>query len=145
VPQDVAVERRISAPRERVAALATDPSNDTTWIGGIKRVKVLTEGEIAVGTQVERTASFMGRSFDYVLEIEDLRPGRRVAMRSLKAPFPMTVVYEFEDAEDGTLARIRVDGEPGRLYAVAGPLMDAAVRRNLRRDLERLEQLVAVP
>ena len=143
--QDVAVERVISAPRERVAAFATDPSNDTAWIGGIRRVKVLTEGEIAVGTQVERTASFMGRSFDYVLEIDDLQLGRRVAMRSVRAPFPMTVVYEFEDVEDGTLARIRVGGEPGRLYAVAAPLMDAAVRRNLRGDLERLEKLVAGP
>jgi len=139
---DVVAEREIPAPRDRVAAFASDPANDTAWIGGIKRVKVLTEGEIGVGTRVERTASFMGRSFDYVLEVEDYEPGRRLAMRSVKAPFPMTVAYEFEDAGERTLARVRVGGNPGRVYSIAGPLMDAAVRRNLAADLKRLAGLV---
>ncbi len=142
---DVAVEIEVARPRADVARYATDWRNDTEWIGALAEARLVTEPPFGVGSQVARTARFLGRRIEYVNEVVEYEPERRLVMRSVKAPFPMTVVYEFEDAEDGTLARIRVDGEPGRLYAVAGPLMDAAVRRNLRRDLERLEQLVAVP
>ena len=61
-------------------------------------------------------------------------------MRSIKSPFPMRVTYEFEAANGDTLARIRVAGEPGRMYRVSGPFMRAMVRRNLRRDLRNLER-----
>jgi len=141
---EVTRERSIAAPREAVAAYATDPSNDPDWIGGIKRVRVLTDGPIAIGTRVERTAGFMGRSFDYVLEIAELDPACRIEMRSVSGPFPMDVTYEFEDAApEGTLARIKVAGEPGRLYRLTGPLMSAAVGRNLGKDLRELERRVA--
>ena len=133
-------EYRIAVPREAVAAYAMDPLNDPDWIGGIKRVRVLTDGPIGVGTRVERTAGFMGRTFDYVLEVAALDPGRRVEMKSVSGPFPMDVTYEFEDRGGDTLARISVAGDPGRLYRVTGPLMAAAVGRNLAKDLRALER-----
>ena len=54
-------------------------------------------------------------------------------MRSVKAPFPLRVTYEFEDAPGGgSLARIRTGGETGRYYALAGrccPRWSSAVSR----------------
>jgi hypothetical protein len=135
---EVTRERRIPAPRDAVAAYATDPAHDPDWIGGITRVRVLTEGPFGVGTRLERTAGFLGRSFDYTLEVGEHDPGRLVAMRSVAGPFPMAVRYEFEDAAGGTLVRIRVSGEAGRYYRIAEPLVAAGVRRNLGRDLRRL-------
>lgn len=140
---EVSRERVIPRPRDVVSAYATDPSNDPDWIGGIKRVRVLTDGEIGVGTQVERTAGFMGRRFDYVLEIASLDPARRIEMKSVRGPFPMDVTYAFEDHGDDTLARITVAGDPGRFYRLTGPLMSRAVGRNLDRDLAELERRVA--
>jgi hypothetical protein len=67
----------------------------------------------------------------------------RLAMRSVKAPFPMTVVYEFEEAAEGaTLARIHAGGEARGFYSVAGPLLNQMVRRGIRRDLEALRDLM---
>jgi hypothetical protein len=103
---------------------------------------VLTDGPIGVGTRVERAAGFLGRSFEYVLEVTEFEPGRRIIMRSIEAPFPMTVRYEFEDHGGETTARVGVSGDPGRMYSLTGPLMAAAVRRNLGRDLRRLEERV---
>ena len=49
---------------------------------------------------------------EYVNEVVEWDGDRRFAMKSVKAPFPMTVVYEFEDADgDGTLMRIRAGGD----------------------------------
>lgn len=142
MPLETSQERLIPAARQAVAAYATDPANEPDWIGGVKRARALTDGPVGVGTRVERTAGFLGRSFDYVLEVTEHDPGRRLVMESVAGPFPMTVRYEFADAGDATLARISVAGEPGRLYRLTGPLMTLAVRRNLGKDLARLEQRV---
>jgi hypothetical protein len=140
---DVTVEQPIAAPREAVAAFAMDPANDRRWIGALTEVRTLTDGPVGPGTRVQRTASFLGRRIEYVNEITELEPGRRLAMRSVKAPFPLQVAYEFEDTPGGgTLARIRTGGETGRYYAFAGPLLATMVRRGVARDLRALTGLM---
>jgi hypothetical protein len=138
---DVTVEQPIARPREEVAGFAMDPRNDRRWIGALSEVRTLTDGPVRRGTQVQRVARFLGRRIEYVNEITELEPGRRLAMRSVKAPFPLRVTYEFEDAPGGgSLARIRTGGETGRYYALAGPLLSAMVKRGVARDLRALKQ-----
>jgi Polyketide cyclase / dehydrase and lipid transport len=138
---DVTVEQRIARDRETVARFAMDPANDTRWIGALRSVRVLTDGPVGPGTQVERVAGFLGRRIEYVNEITALEPGRRLAMRSVRAPFPMAVEYAFEDAGDGaTLARICAGGDTGRYYALAGPMLSLMVRRGIARDLKALKR-----
>jgi uncharacterized protein YndB with AHSA1/START domain len=139
---DVTVETTIDLPREEVAAYATDPANDTSWILALTSACSLTDGPVGTGTRVERIASFLGRRIEYVNEVTELEPGTRLAMRSVKAPFPMEVVYEFEDAEGGTLMRIHNRGEAGGFYKLAGPVLSAAVRRGVARDLAELKRLL---
>lgn len=138
---DVPVTTVIARPREAVASFAMDPTNDTRWIGGIKKVDWLTEPPLRVGSRIQRLAKFLGRSIDYVLEVADLTPGREVVMKSVKAPFPMTVTYSFRDAPGGTEAGVRVQGGSGIVFALAGPLMASQVRRSLRGDLRRLKAI----
>jgi hypothetical protein len=138
---DVTVEQPIARSREEVAGFAMDPRNDRRWIGALSEVRTLTDGPVRRGTQVQRVARFLGRRIEYVNEITELEPGRRLAMRSVKAPFPLRVTYEFEDAPGGgSLARIRTGGETGRYYALAGPLLSAMVKRGVARDLRALKQ-----
>lgn len=147
---DVTVEQRIERSRDDVARFAMDPANDTRWILALDSARVLPggaggdgAGEVGVGTRVERLANFLGRRIEYVNEIEEYDPPRRLAMRSVKAPFPMTVVYEFEEAgERATLARIRAGGDTRGFYSVAGPLLNLMVKRGISRDLEALKDLM---
>ena len=113
---DVTAEIEIARPRERVAAFATDPANDTRWILALDSARKLDDGPVGPGTRVERIASFLGRKIEYVNEVVAFEAGRRLEMRSVKAPFPMTVVYEFEDAGGGTRMRIRTGGDAGGFY-----------------------------
>lgn len=137
---DVTVERRIARPPGDVAAFAMDPTNDTRWIGALTSVRQLTDGPVGPGTRVERVAAFLGRRMRYVNEIDALEPGRRLSMHSVEAPFPLTVVYEFDPADGGTLARIRTTGDAGRYYRLAGPLLSAMVKRGVSRDLKALQR-----
>ena len=139
---DVTAETTIGAGRDRVAAYAMDPRNDPIWIGGLKQVEVLTEGPIEKGSTVQRIASFMGKRIEYVMEIVELEPGRRLGMHAIRSPFLMDVTYTFEDAGAGTQVRIRVEGDPGGAYRIAGPLLPAMVRRPVAGDLKRLKRIM---
>jgi hypothetical protein len=135
----VSVETVIARPRADVAAYAMDPANDRSWIGALTGVTVLSPGPMGVGTRVERVAQFLGRRMEYVNEVVEYEPPALLAMRSVKAPFPMTVRYEFEDAGAGTRVRIRTEGDASGFYRLAGPLLSAAVRRSIASDLGRLK------
>jgi uncharacterized membrane protein len=136
---DVTVETVIARPRDEVARYTTDWRNDPSWIRAINGVRLVTEAPLRVGSQVERSATFLGRRIEYVNEVAELEPERRLAMRSVKAPFPMTVVYEFEDADGGTRVRIRAQGDATGFYRLAGPLLGKTVERAIAGDLARLK------
>ena len=139
---DVTVQRTIDRPREAVARFAMDPANDTRWITALRSVRKLTDGPVGPGTRVERVASFLGKRMEYVNEVVTHEPGARLVMRSVKAPFAMTITYEFEDAPTGTVARIRAEGDATGFYRLAGPLLSAATRRSIEKDLETLKELL---
>ena len=139
---DVTVEREIARERPTVAGFVMDPANDTRWIKALDSVRTLGDGPVGPGTRVERIASFLGRRIEYVNEIVELVPGERLVMRSVKAPFPMEVRYELDEAGDGTRMRIRATGDASGFYRVAGPLLGAAVRRGIERDLDELKKVL---
>jgi hypothetical protein len=139
---DVTADAEIQASSESVARYASDPLNDPEWIGGIEEARWLTEPPLRVGSRVERIARFMGRRIEYVLEVTELDRGRRVAMRSVRAPFPIEVTYAFKDAGEGRCrASIQIGGEAGGAYRLAGPLLGPMVRRSISRDLRNLKRL----
>jgi carbon monoxide dehydrogenase subunit G len=139
---DVTAQTEIARPPDEVAGFAMEAENDTRWIGGISKVRRLTPGPTAVGTRVERIAHFLGKKIEYVMEVAELEPNRRIVLRSIKAPFPMTVTYAFEGAPGGTRASVRVEGEPAGFYKLAGGLMGPAVRKNITADVQRLKEIL---
>jgi uncharacterized membrane protein len=142
MPVDVTATATIDRPHQEVVAYLRDPANDTSWIGGLRSARLLTPGPVAVGSQVERVASFLGRRVDYVNEITELT-GERLAMRSVRAPFPMRVTYGHRAAtDDVTEVSVRVEGDAGRFYALLAPVLGVAVRRSITRDLRNLKRVL---
>jgi hypothetical protein len=139
VSVDVSVEQLIGRPQAEVAAYAMNPANDRDWIGALTEVEVIGDGPVGQGTRVRRVARFLGKDMQYVNEIVEFEPPERLLMKSVQAPFPMTVTYEFEPEEAGTRMRIRTGGDASGFYRVAAPIMSAAVRRGVRSDLKRLK------
>jgi hypothetical protein len=114
-----------------------DPQNDLAWTGGITSSTAAKPGPLVPGSTVERTAKFLGRKFTYGYVVTQHQPDRMVEMKVDK-PFPMTVRYELEDAECGTLVAIHAQGTPGRFFGWATPIMARMVRKNIADDLARL-------
>jgi Polyketide cyclase / dehydrase and lipid transport len=138
---DTTAVTRVGRPRQEVAAYLTDPANDPGWIGGLRSARLVTPPPVGVGSQVERVARFLGRRVEYVNEITELG-ATRLAMRSVRSPFPMQVTYGFEDAGGGTEVSVRVQGDARRMYRLADPVLARLVRRSVRRDLRNLKRVL---
>jgi hypothetical protein len=83
---DVAVERVIPLPPERVAAYTMDWRHDAEWTQGIRTAKLMRqrdEGGSGVGAEVTRTAYSLGKRIDYVLRVAAPDPPRLLGMVSV--------------------------------------------------------------
>jgi uncharacterized protein YndB with AHSA1/START domain len=139
---DVRATINIARPPEAVAAYEFDPANDPTWIGGVRTAEKLTDGPIRAGARVRRVGAFLGRPIEWVMDVVELVPARRLAMHAVRSPFPMDVTYELSPSGGATIATIRIEGEARGIYGVLGPLTPALVRRSVESDLRRLKRAV---
>ena len=139
---DVHASVDIARPPEAVAAYEFDPANDPSWIGGVGKSQQLTDGAIAVGSRVRRLGGFLGRPIEWVMDVVELVPARRLAMHAVSSPFPMDVTYELAPSAVGTRASIRIQGEARGIYGLLGPLTPMLVRRSVQSDLGRLKHAV---
>ncbi len=139
---DVTTEIVVARPTEDVAAYLVDAERAPEWYANIVRVQPLTPPPYAVGSRMAFEARFLGRTLVYTYEVTALDPERGLTMSTSEGPFPMTTVYAWEPAGDGTRVTLRNHGEPSGFGAVAAPVMRAAMRRANRADLARLKAVL---
>jgi hypothetical protein len=140
---DVSTHIEMGVPRVRVAEYAMDPENATTWYENIKSVRWQTPKPLAVGSQFEFVAQFLGRRLAYTYEVREVAPGSRYVMATAQGPFPMETSYEWEDTiSGGTRMTLRNRGEPSGFSRVAGPLMARAMHHANTNDLKRLKAIL---
>jgi uncharacterized membrane protein len=143
VAVDVETALEIARPRPEVAAYACDPANAPEWYKNIASVELETPPPVAAGSRMAFVARFLGRTLSYTYEIVELVPGERLVMRTAEGPFPMETTYGFRDTPDGgTHMTLRNRGEPTGFARVAAPVMERAMRRANRKDLERLKRVL---
>jgi hypothetical protein len=143
MPVDVSSEIEIDRHREEVAAYAADPGNATAWYENIESARSLDDSPLEVGSRIEFVARFLGRRLAYTYEVRELLPGERLVMSTADGPFPMETTYTWADTSaGGTRMTLRNRGEPSGFSRVAAPLMEAAMRRANRKDLQRLKDLL---
>jgi hypothetical protein len=119
---DVEVETVIHRPRSTVATYAANPDNATTWYVNIKGVHWKTPRPLALGSQFEFSAAFMGRTLTYTYEVVEFVADQRFVMRTTEGPFSMETTYEWFDAERGsTRMKLRNRGEPTGFSGIAAP------------------------
>ena len=143
---DVVTQTVIRAPRERVAAYASDPDNAPEWYVNIASVRWETPKPVRLGSRVMFVAHFLGRTLEYTYEIIDLEPGRKLVMRTAQGPFPMETTYTWESTSDGgTRMTLRNRGEPSGFSALVAPFLSMAMRRANTKDLAKLKSILDNP
>lgn len=76
------ISERVAAPADVVFALACDFANAPQRISGIKKMEVLTQGPVGVGTRFRETRVMFGKEATETMEIVDFQPGRSYTLRA---------------------------------------------------------------
>ena len=138
----VQTEILIRRPRAEVAEYASDPDNAPQWYVNIDRSQRLTPGPVAVGSRVAFIARFLGKELNYTYEFVEYVPGEKLVMRTAQGPFPMQTTYTWADDDGGTRMSLGNSGSPSGFSRLAGLFMAPMIRRETRKDLQRLKSIL---
>ena len=84
----------------------------------------------------------MGRRFELPFEVIAYEPNQRYAHRSTGGPVPVTMAFTYEPVSERTRLTQRNEAEPGGFFGLVGPLLERALRRQMRTNLENLKDLL---
>jgi uncharacterized protein YndB with AHSA1/START domain len=139
----------IDRPLEEVFSYTSNPENFPEWAAtviGVRHEDAPGE-DYPLGREGERFTLMqkaLGRSFEAPFEVIDYEPNRRYAHRGTQEhPVPVTMVFAYEPlSSDGTRFTPRIEAEPGGFFGLIGPVLERAIRRQMRTNLETLKDLL---
>ncbi|MGD6962286.1 SRPBCC family protein [Fictibacillus phosphorivorans] len=90
---DVRTEISINCPIDVVAHYAADPDHAPHWYENIKEIEWVTMKPLQLGSKMAFIAYFLGRKLEYVYEVTEYVPGKKLVMTTANGPFPMETTY----------------------------------------------------
>ena len=132
----------IARAPEDVFSYLTDASNVPAWQSGVRSAELVDGGEPRTGARMVESRNLLGKDLRTTLEISEYEPPRVFALHALDGPAPLDVRHELEPAGEGTSIRVVVEGDPAFLPGFAGGLVARRLEKQVRRDFERLKQIL---
>ena len=132
----------IRRPVAEVFAFVTDVEKSPRWQAWAVDARVVSEGPLAVGTQYEYVARFLGRRIESRSEVTAYEPDKRYAWKVTSGPIPAEASLDFESVDGGTRVTLTGKGEPGGFFRLAEPVIGRMVKRQVEADIENLKDLL---
>ncbi len=138
------VERHvvISRPLEKVFAFVADQRNAPQWQDGLVEVRLLTDGQVGVGTKHAIVRLFMGQRMEISNEYTEYKLNQKVAFKSTSGPIPFNAAYLTEPVAEGTHLISMIQMQPEGLPAQAEAEMNMDLSREMEVDLGELKSLL---
>jgi uncharacterized protein YndB with AHSA1/START domain len=134
--QAFTVERELDRPADVVWAQLTDWERAAEWLG-VDSLRA--EGPTTVGTELV----FRARGKERRSEIAALEPGRSITLRSRQGGVTADYTYGVEPSGAGSRATLTADVRTSGVWALLGPVIRAAIRKEDSGQLEALARAIA--
>jgi len=102
----------IAAPTEAVFAVIANPEEHLVWRPLVVEFRPLDGDALEPGGTAVETATFLGRRYTTVYEVEELDAAHALALRSLHGPVTAELAWVLEDRDGATYLTLTVDAEP---------------------------------
>lgn len=139
----IQVSELIKRPVAEVYAFAGCYDNDTLWRTGVAR-QPGPSGMPQAGMRYHETMTYSESRFAIDAIVEAVEPNRRTAFRTVAAAMPMRGQRLFEPVGDHTRFTYELTIEPTGVYQLLPALTKELFTRQIRQDLARLRQRMAV-
>jgi len=138
------VSLTIAAPTATVFALASDVRS---WVGrvkAIKKIEVLTQGDVGLGTKWRETRVMFGREATEKLEFTAFSRGKSYTVGCESCGAKYKTAFEFIPEGAGTRVQVTMTVKPltffAKLMSPLGALMMGPMKKLLLGDLEDLKR-----
>lgn len=133
----------VGRPVAEVFAYIADPENSKEWSATIMGIRQGSPGPLqGVGDRFDVSQKFLGRIMHAPQEVVAFEPGRSYTLRTTDGPIQMTTSWVCEPSTEGSRVTATFDGDAGAFFSLVGPILERAVRRQVRSDLETLKDLL---
>jgi len=132
----------VDRPLQDVFNYLTTPENTPEWQESVTESTIITEGPIGLDTRVKVSRRIMGQSVTLVLETIEFVPNKRFSFKTESGPVPLNGTVEVESGDSGTKVTFTVSGDPGGLFALAGPFITQIVRKETVENANRLKYIL---
>ena len=141
------VSEQIDAPADVVFAMAGDFANAAERIRGIKKVEMLTEGPVGVGTKFRETRIMFGKEATETMEVLEFVPGRSYTLGASSCGCEYRTVVSVEPRGKGSEVTFDFSGTSRTLGAkvmmgLMGWMVKGACGKAIRQDLADLKAAV---
>jgi len=133
------------SPEEVFAFLAVR-SNDAAWMGSVVESNWLDPAApLAVGRRGRMVMKNLGRRSEYVDEVTEYEPGRRISHRTVEGPIQLNTACITEPAGGGCRMTVVAETDKfvgGPFAKLVNPIVAKIVRRGFRADLAKLKDVL---
>jgi uncharacterized membrane protein len=120
-----------------------DLSNHPRFAGGMKAVRGVENGPLALGRRYSQTSTFLGQTVDVAVEVISCERGRELGLKAVSGLVPITRTFRFDAPSEGeTDLTCAVDAEPGKGLRLMMPLVERTAREQIATTLERLKAVL---
>ncbi len=134
--QAFTVTRQLDCPAGAVWEQLTDWDRAAKWLG-VDSIRA--EGPTVVGTELV----FQTRGKDRRSEVVAVEPGRSVTLRSRQGGVTADYTYSVEPADEGSRVTLTADVRTAGLWALLGPVIRAAIRKEDSGQLDALARALS--
>jgi len=141
----------IHRPAENVFGFLEVRSNDAAWMASVVESQWLDSAAadpatpIGVGRRGRMIMKLSGRRAEFIDEVTEYEPGRRIAHRTVNGPIPLNTACICEPAGDACRTTVVAATErlPGGVFGhLVAPLVAGVIRRGFKADLARLKKIL---
>jgi len=142
---------RVNAPLEQVFDVFTDIASTANRLSGVKRIELLTDDAVGVGTRWRETREMFKREATETLEFTQFDPPGSCTVECESCGALWTTVFTFtpEDASGATRVEQVMTARSltfkARLLAPLSLLFKGAVRKAMAKDMADLQRCCEAP
>jgi hypothetical protein len=117
-----------------------DLANHPRFASGIKAVRGIEDGPLALGRRYGQTSTILGRTIDADVEVTGFEQDRELVLKTVTGVVPVTRTFRLAAADPSeTDLTLSVDAEPGKGMRLMMPMLERTAREQVATTLERLK------
>ncbi len=132
----------VNRPVEEVFAYLTDPEKLPEWQSMVLEARQESPDPMTKGSRLTDVRKFLGRRFETTVEVTAFEPNKRADFKAVSGPIPFAISHTLEPMDGATSIRVVAEGEPGRFFKLAEPIVGTQAERQFRNDYSTLKDFL---